>query len=197
MKTIKVKTYKFEELGKEAQEFAIEKYREKMEFDLDFFAENCQEQIKEAGFIEMSRDGKPELRYSLSDCQGDGLSFTIKNLDVPAFIRANKLKTRFMALLKAYEDLGLFAEISLNDHRNYCHARSVSVFVDCQINDKLSAEADKLKEVIDQVRLDLCRKLEKQGYADIEDQQSDESIKDFFIANGYAFLIDGKRSFYL
>jgi hypothetical protein len=195
METIKISVYSFAELKPEAQKIALEKYREGQDISLDFYGEDALEQIKEAGFIEQSGDGKPSFNYSLGYSQGDGASFTIKSLDLRAFCKAHRLLKKYARLLRAFDEYEASGKIT-RESCHYYHERSARVWIDAN-GDKEGAEGDELEQIIEAARYDLCRKLTAQGYKEIEGQQTDEYIKDEIEVNEYRFLESGKRCFYV
>jgi len=201
MEEIKINVYAFAELKPEAQKTAIEHYRENQDIHLDFYDDDAQEQIKAAGFIEQHGDGKPEFNYSLGYCQGDGASFTVKSLSLRAFCKAHRLSNKYHRLLSAEDRSEASAKISRESH-HYYHERSarawvsVGYYVGTALTE-IQKEADALEEEIEAARLELCRKLTRQGYDEIESQQADAYIKDEIEANDYRFLESGERCFYV
>lgn len=186
MKTINV--YKFEELSKEVQNSIIEKNRYNKLF-MDFFTEDANEQIKEAGFI------NPELQYSLGCSQGDGLSFSASDytgLYDLVLECLGKGKEKTAALLCDYISI----EIKGNTYR-YCYAAKgqVDLYYDYPNNIYSTYNIDKLiSKVLNEfeyIYMNLCNKLEAQGYAEIEHQQSDEYIKEDLINIDFDYTKEG------
>lgn len=197
MKTIKIKVYEFKELSNEAQAHAIEQYRtRKYEDDsvLYFFKESCEEQIKEAGFSE------PELQYSLSYSQGDGLSFSAKAY--------TKIKDLFMLELGAGKERTAqlltdnTTQILKGNEGRYCYAHKNQIdlylenwtsSINCRNTDRIDAVITKVCERLENLYIDLCSKLKEQGYEELEYAYSDECIKEDIEANELEFTEDGKR----
>jgi len=192
MRTIRTKIYSFNELSNEAQQKAIEKYRNGSEIYLDFFNDAAIEQINNSGFYD-----DVKLQYSLGYCQGDGLSFSCKRIEwkiiEPLFIEflgKNKEKTAKLI----FENCSFICKG--NDGR-YCFASKNDIDFTFE---NYNREYQNIKEVVGNVLtkienkyLELCKQLEKQGYSEIEYQQSDEAIKETIIANEYEFTKDGKQ----
>jgi hypothetical protein len=188
MKTIEIKLYKFTELSEQAKNVAIEKQRNH-EIDFDWFSDYCHEQISEKGF-----KGNIKLQYSLSYCQGDGLSFSCDYF--------NNLNALFVEILGTEKQKTIDCiinncslKIKGNDRR-YCYAHRNDInfeldnyYVKSSTNlDNLISEVEsKLKDLY----IDLCNELQKQGYDDIENQYSDEYITETLIEKDYYFTIDG------
>lgn len=190
MKTIEIELYKFTELSENAKNAAIEKHKENSEIFLDFFNDDCHEQIKENGFR-----GNIKLQYRLSCSQGDGLSFSCDYFD-----NLNALFIEILGTEKQKTIDSIINNISFKCDGNngrYCYAskNDISLELDnyylkssTNIDNLISKVESKLKDLY----IDLCNELEKQGYDDIEHQHSDEYIIETLTENDYYFTIDGK-----
>ena len=191
MKTIELKIYKFEELNKEAQEKAIEKHREFTYQDdaiLYWFPDTCKEYAEENGFLDIKN-----LQYSLSYCQGDGLSFECENFDKDTLVEMFcKYTTKKRALI-IYDYLNV--EIKGNNGR-YCYAskNQVDMYIDYSQND--TENIDKIVGYVlndlEDLYIEVCNQLEKDGYSEIEYQLKDETLKENLIINDYDFLKNGE-----
>jgi len=192
MRTIRTKVYLFNELSKNAQQNAIEKFRNNQEVFLDFFNEYAKEQIEKSGFYD-----DVKLQYSLSYCQGDGLSFSCNHFD------SEKLKSIFKDILGEGKEKTI--ELIYNDcnfvctanNGNYCFASKNDVdftFENYKSEyENINELVGKVLSKIESLYMDLCKDLENQGYKEIEYQQSDEAVKETIIANEYEFTKDGKQ----
>ncbi len=195
MKVIEIKVYKFEELSPEAQARAIktEIQRQYEYLELDTFNEDAKEQIKDAGFI------NPVLSYSLSYSQGDGLSFKADGF--------NKLTDLFIEVLGPGKEktAKLLADnctvILKGNTGHYCYAKrdQIDLYIEnytSSINvtntDRIDEVVSKALRLLEDIYLDLCKKLEKQGYSEIEYLTSEECAKENLIANDVEFTADGK-----
>jgi len=99
MRTEEIKIYRFEELKKESQKRAIERYKDADIF-LDFFVGDWEHQISEIGFID------PKIRYSLGYCQGDGASFTFDTTQINNFNFSNSYFSKIRKVInKFYIDI--------------------------------------------------------------------------------------------
>jgi len=190
MRTIKTNLYEFHELSKVAQETAIEKQRNNDVF-LDFFNDDCIEQIIASGF-----KGNVNLEYSLSYSQGDGLSFSCDYFD--------NLNALFVEILGTEKQKTIDCIINSCSFKNkgnnsrYCYANRNDV--NFELDNYYVKSSTNLENLISQVEtklrdlyINLCKELEKQGYKDIEYQNSDECIIDFFNSNEIEFYENGER----
>jgi hypothetical protein len=189
MKTIEIKLYSFEELSKEAQEKALNKWNENGDsVYMDFFYENCVEEAKEHGFV------NPVINYSLSYSQGDGLSFKAdgyNNLEALFIETLGQGKEKTAKLLA--DNCRLICQGNTGRYA-YSSSSDIDLYFDANTNTNNkninSAVNEALKSLTD-IYLALCKKLEKQGYDEIEYQQSEESFKETCQANDYTFEVNG------
>lgn len=188
MKTIN--TYYFNELDDSAKEVAIEKFRGEGDVYLEFFNDDCVETAKEHGF-----EGKIGLQYSLSYCQGDGLSFSCE------WFNSQKLHEIFVEVLGMGKDKTIetiinecsFSLVGNNGH--YCYANKNDLdfcFTDNVYAPNIEKVVGKVKEKLVEIYLNLCKELEKRGYDEIDYQYSDEYISTELIEREYEFLENGK-----
>ncbi len=189
MKTIQV--YNFNELSQTAKETAINNFRGEGEVFLDFFNDDCKEIINQRGFR-----GNIKLQYSLSNCQGDGLSFGCEWFD------SEKLHEIFVEVLGSGKDKTIDAIINecsfslIGNNGRYCYAHENDLdfcFTDNIYAPNIEEVVGKVKEKLTEIYLNLCSELEKIGYDEIEYQYSDEYIANELIEREYEFLENGKR----
>lgn len=194
MKTIEINLFKFEELNKEAQQKAIKKEQEISYKDSDLlylFADDCKETAKEAGFF------NTEFIYSLSSCQGDGLSFSAESVDIDRFIK-EALPNIKVSVLDAIKNSIYKVNISANNG-HYCYAsrNDVSIETDFPQNGRECSNIENLINTVEahiqDVYLSLCKELEKIGYNEIEYKTSEEHAKEMLIDNDYDFTEDGEQ----
>ena len=188
MKTIKIKLYSFNELSETAKNNAIEKWRNDSEIFLDFFNDDCVNLASEKGFKDI------ELQYSLSYCQGDGLSFSAQSYD--------NLENLFLQVLgKGKEKTAKIISESCNlkiksNNGHYCYASKsdVDIYLDYSINDSENIEnvVNQVLELLQDEYLELCSEMEKNGYNEIEYQLSDEAISETLQVNDYDFTEEGE-----
>lgn len=162
MRTEEIQIFNFDELSDEAKEKAINHYREydRIEWLSDALDNSLIDSLKQNDI-----EGTPELRYSLSYCQGDGVSFTGK------FI---------------WKKLNI--DISVVDN-HYTHKNTVSIDI---FDDEVNEVSEDVYEEFKQLYSLLCDEIEKYGYSIIEEVQSDEYIKQAFDDLEYEFTVNGE-----
>jgi len=189
MRTIRTKVYQFSELSKAAQQKAIEWYKGFLNEDPDIlfgFEDYCSERAKEVGFYDIN------VQYSLSYCQGDGLSFSGK-IDlqklIPEIVPGIK-KSALNAIINncSYKLTG--------NNGRYCFASKsdIDLWLDNYTNkDKPNIQkvVDKILAGLEDIYIDLCKELEKTGYKWIESAYEDENVINNIEANKYEFKADG------
>ena len=196
-KVIETTVFKFEELNEKAKQFAVNHYRDNCNPTAHFsdvFDEGCMELIKSKGFEE------PVLQYSLSYCQGDGLSFRAK--------KYNNMVDLFKEVLGPGKDktAQLLADnctqvISGNNgHYQYAHKNQIDLFLENWTSSINVENTDRIDEVVKKVLakfedifMDLCKEMEDNGYKILEGMNSDKEIIETLIANEYDFEEDGRR----
>ena len=198
METIEIQLFNFDELSKESKENAIQNYIEKNRESIqqdqsDFFYEDLGYNLetKESLFY------NAKFKYSLSYCQGDGLSFSF-DLDILEYLNKYfpNLKDSVKNVISEYCSF----EAKGNTGR-YCYAykNQIDLYLDCSNYNDL----DNINEVIQNVSehiennyLDICSKLEDEGYDVIYDWESDEDYVINEIHNSEEsnpiFLINGE-----
>jgi len=190
MRTIETNLYEFHELSKVAQETAIEKQRNNDVF-LDFFNDDCIEQIIAAGF-----KGNVNLEYSLSYCQGDGLSFSCDYFDNLNALFVEILGTEKQKTIDCVINNCSFKINSNNGRYSYASRNDVNFELDnyyVKSSTNLDNLITKVETKLRYIYIDLCKELENQGYKDIEYQNSDECITDFFNSKEIEFYENGER----
>ena len=172
MELKQIEVYDFEELSDEVREKVLNKFRENNEYD--FLDENLNEELnillKEA---EIKPTGEISLRYSLSCCQGDGLSF------IGDF---------------KFKDIDF--EISLGHLSNhYAHSNTTDINTADEYDDSddITEEIREIREKeFREIYFKICDELEKSGYNYIEAEDSDENLKENIKVNEYKFLVNGE-----
>lgn len=159
-----IKLYKFKELKPEIQEKVIDNFKE--EEDFYFLEEELKGELKILlDNYNIKYDDNLVLMYSLSYCQGDGVSFignfTYKNKNV---------------------------KISLGNRSNmYCHSNTTDIYIyDDEENEDLA-----LYEEFNDIYHKICAEIEQIGYNIIEDTLKDNNIIGDIEAIGYYFTEKG------
>jgi hypothetical protein len=193
MRTIETEAYTFDELSDDIKQEVIKNFREDkyLDFNIDYFVEDCIYQLEELGFV------KPEIQYSLGYCQGDGLSFeadAYKKLKELYLQELGKGKERTAQLLA---DNSTF--ICTGNKGRYCFASTSDIDLYIE-NYSTGINTDNINDVVHIVRgvledlyIDICNNLEKQGYDEIEYQLSDECIIEDIQCNEYEFTKIGEQ----
>jgi hypothetical protein len=165
METRSYKVYRFSELSKESKQKAIDKWYEHE--DYPFLEENltksCAELLKSKKVKII--DNNLELGYSLSYSQGDGLHFK-GNFEWKKYI------------------------VKITHSWRYEFAESANITL--YKNDEEIEEDNKDYILFKVIYLDICSKLEKEGYAELEYRMDFDEFDEHCEANGYMFTIDGK-----
>ena len=220
MRTIQVKLYKFNELGKEAKEKVLEKHREwNVEFDewYDCLFENWKEKLDKVGF----EDAKIEFSGFWS--QGDGACFTAHCNMANLLSRYLHSKTLVNFIM---ENVDMSASIETMNH-HYSHANTKNFQLNWDSTQSLAKvlkaptadlplllgedmdesdkniyelrvkkqigpiDMDKLQEDLEEYRTDLCNEI----YRDLEKEYnyltSDEAVIESLEANDREFTVDG------
>lgn len=178
-KTINV--YDFEELKEDVQEKVLNHFRENN--DYPFLEENLKGHLKEIlQEYKIKCLDEPRLRYSLSYCKGDGLSF-----------------------VGDFEFQGMRFYCRKGNLSNYyCHSNTIDINMedieeeeyDGDLTEEIQIikikEAKKIEEEFNELYHNICKKLEKIGYDEIEYQDSDENIKENIQINEYKFTENGE-----
>ena len=191
-----VKVYTFEELDESAKENAREWFRECLHNDFedesDAITEMFQEYLAEQGYNVDFND----ISWSLSSCQGDGVSF-VWSAD------GNEVLSIFSRIYdgnipKNVKRVIPFLEFKfVRDDSRYCHAYTVSTEIEIQRNyngeiARVEGIIEEIERILDDDRLELCDAMGKIGYEEIAYQFSNECIDELMKASGYEFTEDGK-----
>lgn len=178
MREITMQVYPFQELDKKARTYALSKYQEHNDYPFlyDELYESLRQFLDEEE-ITVLDDQSCKIYYSLSSSQGDGVCF----IGTFAFI---------------VDDLAYNVTIT---HKNrYYHYNSVDFIVepagDYISDDLINNAEDKFKKLYKEI----CNDLEKEGYAHIDYENSEEHFQNMCDINEWEFfktgvLYNGKR----
>jgi hypothetical protein len=190
MRTIRTKVYQFSELSEQAKKVAIEKERDdywKYGEPLFMFEDYCKERAKEQGFNECT------FRWSLSYCQGDGLSFTCTDFDTDKFI-PESIPDEKKLLRRVLKSNLNFTVKQNNGHYAYASKSDCDLILDTNKDySNIEAIVDTMRTKLENKYMNLCKELEKEGYSWIESENEDTAIIDRLEANEYEFTADGRR----
>jgi hypothetical protein len=206
--------YKFDELSPEAQQEAIQKWREGMDWSIEseMITEGFEYRLEELGYP------TEDIGWSLSYSQGDGVAF-YGDVDVSKV--ANRLlEGEVLELFNRIveEDLSISISLIRNSYGyHYSHWNTMEVIIDGDDDDtmmyhlypeleesadahsneyreKANAIQNVFDELLAKVDIDIktvSRELERSGYEQIEYYESDEAIAEEIRANDYEFEVDG------
>ena len=195
--TISFKVYSFEELSPDSQEKVLQECRDSYEIDCDFITEMFKVDLEnEWGFT-----GLDNIFWRLSYCQGDGVAFYGKNINL--FPIREKDET-INDLLSQIESLDPEIDICLNINKSsanshYDHYNTMIVSIEDDFRpisfegDEIYSLLNKLQQEIQEKVKEISKSLEQTGYSDIESQTSNESMINFIISNEFKFTKDGSR----
>lgn len=178
MQTKQINIYEFKELKPEVQEKVLNKFSNEERFESlgEDLKERLEEILNKNKIIIMNNF---EILYSLSYCQGDGF----------CFIGDFKYKK---------------ATFQIKHNFQYYHSKSVDIEILSLIkekgeevfysewNEKQENKADKILKDFEKIYLNICDEMEKIGYTYIENQTSDENIKELIEMNEYTFRENGE-----
>lgn len=189
----------FDELNEKAQEFAVSEEQNGGErFDWDdarFLTEDFKEQLAERGF-----DGV-EVYWSLGYCQGDGVAFygrvwtqDLKEKDEEAKILIERLE-------RAGDDISIEITGAKGSYHHW-NSMTVEIEFDSEFEDedlpsrlKIARPAlrEEFEEYLSERVREISRELEKSGYAEIEYQTSEETIRADLREREHLYEKDGSR----
>jgi hypothetical protein len=195
MKEKIIMVYNFKELPKEIQEDLIKKEQEALyeHVDLSNFQTIVKEELEEKGFH------SPEIYYDLSYCQGSGLCFSCKDIDVKKILKDfDKNGETCLNFAPIIDNIRAYIP---PPHGSYVHERSTRLeteFIDdisatlenpdivdqldkrqlSDIYNYLENLKDELEEMLEDYRIELCKKYKEEGYREIDNQTSEEFAKE-------------------
>jgi hypothetical protein len=158
-----IKIFKFDELSETAKEYALNKHNETTDFW--FLSDDLKYYLEELLEENKIKElNKTKLFYSLNYCQGGGAQFN----------GSFKWKNYF---------------IDIKHSGFYYHSNCVNISISTLYgNDAKSEVYEEFKDLFENI----CSKIEKQGYAIIEQEQTMENFKDLCDINEYEFLENGE-----
>ena len=186
MRTVKV--YGFNELSSEVQKEVIDRYR-------DAYVDI--EDAMNTEFINYVGDLDFTLSYSLSCCQGDGVSFSgevtgKEEVNVLAnLVYSGKVPRKILRLI----NWGIIIDVQfVRNNSHYVHKYTVDVIVESLIpcHYYIYRAICEFEKAIKQWYLNTCNALETFGYNTIDTMRSDYYVREGIIANDLEFTENGK-----
>ena len=189
--------YSYEELGEEAKERARQTISEAIvEQNFDYLDEDLLTILSEDYDL---KEDNIKLHYSISYCQGDGLSFDCKDL-----LESKYFKNKMYEGLTVNEKISLSkminkGELSLFTKRSGCHLYQYALHSDVQAltnfyhwGKNKEELVEKIIKKLGRVYMEICDRLEKIGYEcyNVEECDIEEYIDAYdieFDKAGYVF----------
>lgn len=185
--TKKINVYQFEDLSKKSKEKAI--YNHYEQEDYPFLSEELDCQFTELNqyFIDQ------KIYYSLSYCQGDGLSFSAQvDLNIYLKLKYPNMKVSVSDVLCNYVT---FFSTGNADRNAYGHKNQVDAALDSGYSHNIFRIEKLVHEILEDIKEDymsICNSLEKYGYGILEYRMSFDEFQEFCESNEYNFDVDGK-----
>jgi len=185
--------YEFNELNDASATQAYEFIKDKIVEDrFSFFSDDCYEVLKDVYNII-----DPKIQYSLSNSQGDGLSFDVEEFNVST-IRESILKDG--SVLKETKDLikdyghedKIFITIKNKSRYPYAHMNQVSISVTEDLEDMIRNEdiMEDIRRAYGRQYLKIAKELEDNGYN--LQRVTLEEVEEYVNDNDIYFYEDGK-----
>lgn len=206
MRTVTTTTnvYQFEELSSDAQEFALDKYRDWMTDDPYWYTcvtEDWKDKLTDLG-VE-----KPEIYFTGFWNQGDGAVFECKDIDLIKLMDSLGLQDKYRYVYDHVLDDVLAVSVGIHRTSTYHDHENTALFdLDFEhMNDDFESDEEyievetmiistlsQLRIELEQWRLDTCKEIYDDLRQEFEMLQSDDVLKEIFIENEYEFTEDGE-----
>lgn len=186
METRTYNVFKFEELDNMTKEIAINKYYETE--DYLFLEEDLICELENLDKLKLFSDVR--LQYSLSCCQGDGLSFSAK-IDLEAYLKSKNWKEKSIHILTE----NIYKFYSTGNTGRYSYSSKSDIDFETQggfINEHIERKLNIIRDEIAEYYLNICRKLETYGYSILNYRMDFKEFQEHCEANNYMFNENGK-----
>lgn len=168
MKTKTINLYEYHELSPKAKQKALDEWnRDNADPFMQSHMINLLKEELEERKIKYDVDSI-DVRYSLSNSQGDGFMF-----------------------IGSLEWKGHNVKIEHHDN-HYCHMYTAQFDWPDFVGEDKESEEEKIASEFKSEYQDICEKLERIGYAEIEYNESEEAFIETCEANGYTFRENGE-----
>lgn len=185
---ISKKVFQFDELEPEVQAEVLEKYRlaEVSHHGWwDPIYEGIRENLREFGIDNI------EMQFSGFGSQGDGASFTSKDVDLAKFIEKLGLKDKFSIILDAVKIGDVTAAIVRNTH-HYVHERSVDFAIESDMPSQFGDVFEEFEQYVSQWLIRYCREIYHKLEKYYDELTSDKNVKLFITENLGEFEENGE-----
>lgn len=179
------KIYKFHELETSLQKKLIDEMQNKLIYDEQFWDDwsiTARDEFEETIIRKIPGIDKLDVSFSLSYCQGDGVSFTgevtgRENItELLTLVYSGKIPFKIKRIIPFIYSI----QFNRNHNIRYCHKYSVDTSVIDNYNDishdRFLSLVETMEKAIEEYRLDLCKQLENAGY----------NSQDYFTSKEYA-----------
>lgn len=192
MRTAEVKVYKFDELSDAAKQRARDIEKDKDCFDSWDIEHLMYDYMSEYDIESL------DISFSLSHCQGDGVSFTGILWDdaIKRFVK--DVVGSVEVYNRACEEVIPHMTVKFI-RRSHRYSNPMTVYTEIDLPEWVYEEVDfadalvkVLEPQIENWRIGMCNDLEKLGYEQIEYYRSDEYVDEMLRINEYEFTEDGK-----
>jgi len=172
MELKQIEVFKYDELSDTAKEKALSYYNKDNQFD--YLSDDLNEYLKQLLEENGIKGENVKLYYSLSYCQGDGVCFE-GNFEFKGF------------------------NINVKHDGHYYHSNSKIIEVealeendDDLRQDLIEALSEEVENEFSELYKEICDKIEKSGYSQIEYENSEENFKEVCEMNEYTFRANGE-----
>lgn len=183
MRIAEVKVYAFDELSPKAKERAIEKARQHLNetWDGDLLKESFKALLEERGLP------TEKIYFSLSHCQGDGVGF-YGDVDLETFS-----KWKNLSLPEGFSDAFHFIIEKRDNHYDHEYT-GYADWEEWGIDrpEDWVGLADGVKLELQEAYRDTSRQLAREGYEELDYENSDEYIIEFIQGNDYEYEENGE-----
>lgn len=185
MRTVNV--YEFDELSSEVQKKVIDRYRDSY---VDIEDAMSLEFINYVGYLDL------KLSYSLSCCQGDGVSFSGEVIgkeevkELADYVYGGKVPRKILRLI----NWGIIIDVQfIRNNSHYVHKHTVDVIVEGLIpcHYYIYRAICDFEKAIKKWYLNTCNALETFGYNTIDSLRIDDYVRECIIANDLEFTENG------
>jgi hypothetical protein len=195
MREVTKQVYTFNELSLEAQDKAIQNHIDSIEWSMESesITENFKYQLMELGYP------TEDVEWSLNSCQGDGVAFYGDIVNILVVAERLLEPADYLFLAEHLDEIRLEYTIVRNSfgyRYNHWNTMDVEMILESysddidfdgldyydaneELSDKLKEIADNLNELISSDIKEVSRKLEKDGYEDIDYIQNEDNVREY------------------
>ena len=192
MREVLMKVYTYNELSEKAKEKARQDYGSFGQDEADRLTEDFEYVLGDFGYT------GAKLNWSLSSCQGDGVSFTGEWEGAELLTLCQRVYNG--AIPKNIKRVLPFIGVRFEriNNSNYYHEHTVRVEIEFKFDEGRDLSGRfidayiELRKTLNEDRLERCWELEKAGYQHIEWVEGEENFAEMCVANEWEFYEDGE-----